>query len=492
MRTASATGPVPLCIDLDGTLILADLSMESLLGAFRHQPWIIFLLPFWLLRGKAYLKAQLAARASIDIQVLPYDEKVIDLINNARAQGQPVILVTGSHQSYALQVNAHLACFDEVLASDARTNLTGHNKARHLLHRFGEGGFDYAGNAYVDLPIWQHARRAISVNAPQRLARKLRQQHPQHQHLPAAKTGLRTWLKAIRLHQWAKNGLLFVPLITAQQLLSPSAWLAVGLAFLCFGLCASATYIINDLFDLDADRHHRSKRNRPFAAGKLTAKTGVISAILLLLTGLGLASLLPWGFQLSLGTYLITTLLYSFYLKAVSSLDVLLLAGLYTLRVIAGTFAIGVALSFWLLAFSMFIFLCLAIVKRVSELLELARRETAKAANSDGASLMAKGREYSVADIQILQTLGAASGYLSVLVLALYINAPEVSLLYQTPELLWLITPLLLLWITRLWMVTARGFMDEDPIFFAIRDPETWITAVITGCILLAAASVQL
>jgi 4-hydroxybenzoate polyprenyltransferase len=213
----------------------------------------------------------------------------------------------------------------------------------------------------------------------------------------------------------------------------------------------------------------------------LSAKAGIIGAALLLATGLGLALLLPLAFQLALGAYIVSTLLYSFRLKKVASLDVLILAGLYTLRVIAGAFAAGITLSFWLLAFSMFIFLCLALVKRVAELIELQKR------GANNPSIEIRGREYSTQDIPILQTMGATSGYLAVLVLALYINSPEVLELYHSPQILWLIAPLLLLWVTRLWIVTTRGYMDEDPIFFAIKDPETWITAVITGLILVAA-----
>jgi 4-hydroxybenzoate polyprenyltransferase len=254
------------------------------------------------------------------------------------------------------------------------------------------------------------------------------------------------------------------------------------------GLCASATYIINDLLDLDADRHHTKKRTRPFAAGMLSVQSGIIACIVMLTAGILIALQLPTGFQIALACYLFATLLYSFRLKRVASLDVLLLAGLYTLRVVAGAWATGLALSFWLLAFSMFIFLCLALVKRVAELIELQKRQ----ASTFRTPTQIRGREYGVEDIQILQVMGATSGYLAVLVLALYINSPEVSKLYATPELLWLIAPGMLLWVTRLWVVTARDYMDDDPIFFAIKDPETWITAVVTGVILLLASSVSL
>ena len=475
---------LPLCIDLDGTLTHTDLSVESLLMAVRNAPWIVFLLPAWLLHGKAYLKDRLSDYADLDVSVLPYHAEVIALVRQARTERRQTVLVTGSHHKYAEDVGRHLGLFDEIMATHADCNLTGTTKARALNERFGEHGFEYIANGAVDLPVWQLAGASVTVNAPRDVTNKVRLLGRPHSDIPGSPTSARAWLKAIRIHQWSKNALLFVPLITAHQIIDPAAILAVLVAFLCVGLCASATYIVNDLFDLESDRHHARKKNRPFAAGVLSAKSGIIAGTLLLASGLGLALLLPLAFQLALWTYIVSTLLYSFRLKKIAGLDVLILAGLYTLRVIAGAFAAGIVLSFWLLAFSMFVFLCLALVKRVAELIELLKR------GSNNPSIEIRGREYSTQDIPILQTMGAASGYLAVLVLALYINSPEVRELYRSPEILWLIVPLLLLWVTRLWIVTTRGHMDEDPIFFAIKDPETWITAVMTGLILVAATVV--
>jgi len=481
------SGPaLPLCIDLDGTLTHTDLSVESLLMALRNAPWIVFLLPAWLIRGKAHLKSRLSDYADLDVSVLPYHADVIALVSEARAEQRRTILVTGSHQKYAEQVGRHLGIFDEIMATRADYNLTGANKARALHERFGDQGFEYIANGTVDLPVWQLAGASVTVNAPRDVVKKVGLLGRPHKDIPGSPTSARTWLKAIRIHQWAKNALLFVPLITAHEIQNTAAFFAVFIAFLCFGLCASATYIVNDLFDLESDRYHARKKKRPFASGAISAKGGIIGAVLLLGSGFGLALMLPPAFQLALGAYIVSTLLYSFRLKKVASLDVLILAGLYTLRVIAGAFAAGITLSFWLLAFSMFIFLCLALVKRVAELIELQKR------GANNPSVEIRGREYSTQDIPILQTMGAASGYLAVLVLALYINSAEVLELYHSPEILWLIAPLLLLWVTRLWIVTTRGYMDEDPIFFAIKDPETWITAVMTGAILAAATLVTL
>ncbi len=471
-----------LCVDLDGTLVHADLTLESLLVGIRNAPWILLFLPFWLLRGKGYFKEQLSHHADLDPSVLPYNAEVVAIVQQARTERRNTVLVTGSHRKYAEQVCSHLLIFDEVMATDADCNLTGTAKARHLKERFGERGFEYVANGKVDLPVWQLAGASVTVNAPDRIVHKVRTLGRPHRNLAGTPASFKTWLRTIRLHQWTKNALLFVPLIMAHDVLDGPAFFAVFVAFLSFGLCASATYIVNDLFDLEADRHHSRKKNRPIAAGDLSVQAAIVSAVLLLGTGIGISMVLPVSFQLALGAYILATLLYSLCLKKVASLDVLMLAGLYTLRVIAGTFAAGVTLSFWLLAFSMFVFLCLALVKRVAELVEL-RKQVQRVAN-----VVARGREYGTEDIPILQTLGASSGYLAVLVLALYINSDEVLVLYRSPELLWLIAPLLLLWVTRLWVVTTRGYMDEDPIFFAIKDPETWVTAVIAAFVLVAAA----
>jgi len=486
--SAASAGPLAFCVDLDGTLVRTDLTFEMLLATLKGAPWLVFLVPLWLLKGKSHLKHQLALRAQPDVSVLPYHPDVIGLILEARSEGRLVALVTGSHRRMADRIAEHLGLFDSVMATDIDRNLIGSSKARLLDQQFGPGNYEYVANASVDLAIWRSASAAVTVNAPARVVRQVASLGIPHRDVPATGNRFRTWLRAIRIQQWVKNTLLFVPVVTAHEVFNPHALMAAALAFICFGACASATYIVNDLLDLDADRHHHKKKNRPFAAGSIDVRWGLVSVLSLLGGGFGLALLLPPGFQLALLTYLVTTLLYSLWLKRVASLDVIVLAGLYTLRIIAGAFAAGIALSFWLLAFSMFIFLSLALVKRVAELVEMRKKETA-----EGKPLgKLRGREYDTEDVTVLQGLGASSGYLAVLVLALYIHSPEVSTLYRTPELLWLITPLMLLWVTRLWVVTARGYMDEDPIFFAVKDPETWATGALTAGILMAATLLAL
>ena len=477
-----------LCIDLDGTLIRTDLTFECLLGALKVKPWLVFALPLWWLQGKSYLKHRLVQVARLDVTVLPYQDEVLALIRKARDEGRRVALVTGSHESLARQVADHIPLFDTVLATNESQNLIGSNKAALLERTFGSGNFEYVANGRVDLAVWRKSGAAVTVHAPKSVVQRVAGLGIPHSDIPRPGTGWGTWLRAIRLQQWLKNLLLLVPIITAHQVMNTEALGAVLLAFVSFSACASSTYLINDLLDLEADRHHHKKKTRPFAAGQLDVRAGLAAIVVLLVLGAGLALLLPASFQWALVTYLLTTLLYSLWLKRLASLDVIVLAGLYTLRIIAGALATGISLSFWLLAFSMFIFLSLALVKRVAELVELRKKEAAT-----GVPLgKLRGREYSTEDVGVLQGLGAASGYLAVLVLALYIHSPEVSVLYRSPELLWLIAPLMLLWVTRMWLVTARGYMDEDPIFFAAKDPETWATGAMVALILMGATSLKL
>ena len=466
-----------LCVDLDGTFINTDMMYESFVRVVKTRPWLLLAMPFWLLQGKHKLKRELALRCRVDFSVLPYNSRAVEYIRQQREKGRECVLVTGSNERLANGIAEHCQIFDRVMASDNTVNLTGKNKAAVLCEEYGSRNFDYMGNSHVDKVVWREAFCAITANAPKAVVADAKSAGVEHIDLAGAKSSLLVWLKAMRIHQWVKNALLFVPLLTSHHVFDVVAIWHCALAFIAFGLIASSTYFVNDLFDLDADRAHKSKCRRPFAAGTLSIKSGLLVGGVLLLVGAAISSLLPVGFQLCLLAYLVSTLCYSFVAKSIASLDVIFLAGLYTLRVIGGAFAIDVALSFWLLAFSMFIFLCLALAKRVAELVDL----------DGGKGSVAKGREYTTFDIPLLQMLGASCGYIAVLVIALYINSDEVVVLYQTPQILWLIAPLLLLWVTRLWMITARGYMDQDPIVWAVKDPETWITSAVAVLIIVAA-----
>ncbi|HEU0151793.1 MAG TPA: UbiA family prenyltransferase [Arenimonas sp.] len=465
----------PLCIDLDGTLLRSDLLLESTLALLAHRPWLLLVLPFWLLGGKARLKQEIASRVVLDAATLPYDGRVLALLREATARRR--VLCTASDARLAQAVAAHLGCFDEVLASDGQRNLSGRGKAEALVARFGERGFDYAGNARVDLAVWARAHGALVVNAGAGLARAAAGRCELLAHLPDIGGGLTAWLRALRLHQWLKNLLVFIPLLASHRFLAPESALAALGGFVAFGLCASGVYVLNDLLDLPSDRQHPRKRLRPFASGALPLLPGIVLAPLLALAGLALAWWIEPRFAAVLAAYYLLTLAYSLRFKRVAMLDVMLLAALYTLRIIGGTAVIGAALSFWLLAFSMFIFLSLALLKRYVELAAML------AEGKDGAA----GRGYGVDDLPLLQSLGGSAGYLAVLVLALYINSPESIALYTRPQVLWLLCPLVLYWVSRTWVVAHRGGMDDDPVVFAVTDRASQLVGLLCAVIALAA-----
>lgn len=471
-----STANRPLCVDLDGTLLRSDILYESLLALLARNPLYLFLIPFWLLGGKAAVKRQLASRVALPAETLPYDERVLEILQTTTQR--PRVLCTASDLILVQPIADHLGVFDEVIASDGKTNLSGRNKADALVARFGERGFDYMGNGRVDLDVWAHAGGAIVVNNGASLAREAARHTGVLGHLPARNGGLLAWIKALRIYQWLKNLLVLVPLLTAHRFLDPDAVLNAGVAFLAFGLCASGVYLLNDLLDLTPDRMHSRKRKRPFAAGTLPLLHGLLVAPLLTVLGFALALVCSPAFAAVLLCYYVMTLGYSLKLKRIVMIDVVLLAALYTVRIIGGTVAIDSELSFWLLAFSMFVFLSLAMLKRYTEL---------AAALADGKDL-ALGRGYSVADLPLVQSLGTAAGYIGVLVFALYINSPESMQLYGNPKLLWLLCPILLYWISRMWVVAHRGGMHDDPIVFAAMDRGSQV--VIALCVLVVLAAI--
>ena len=470
----------PLVIDLDGTLLRSDMLLETGMAFVRHKPFSLFKVFGWLAKGKAALKEGLALANPIDVSVLPFDPVVIELIESERRKGRTIVLATASHHTLAEEIAKHLQLFDEVLASDASRNLSAQRKRDLLVQRYGEGGFDYVGNSHDDILVWASARQAYVVNPESGVERRARMHGNVQQVIHSNTSGLKDWLKAFRLHQWMKNALIFVPLMAAHQLTNPLLLWQGALAFLFFGLCASSVYLLNDLLDLADDRHHHSKRNRPFASGRLSIKHGLLVFPILLIGAFAGASwLLPWAFSGALIVYYILTLAYSLSLKRQMAIDVIALATLYTLRIIAGAAAFGLELTFWILAFSMFIFLSLALVKRYAELREAKRK---------GDTGKTRGRGYYPADLEMISSLGASSGYLAVMVLALYIHDQATSGLYAHPQVIWLACPLLLFWITRVWMLTHRGQMHDDPVVFAIRDRISLVVGVLFGLVFWVAA----
>ena len=463
---------VPLAVDLDGTLVLGDTLHESLLALLRRNPLLLLAMPLWLLRGKAAFKRELARRVLPDPARLAWNLPFLEWLRGQRGRRE-IVLCTAADAGIAQAVADHAGVFDAVMASDGAHNLSGTRKGEALVARFGERGFDYAGNARIDLGVWRHARRAVVVNASAAVERAAGAVVPIDAVLPGARTSPLTWLRALRLHQWAKNLLVLVPLLTAHLLFEPAAVRQALLAFLAFGLCASSVYLLNDLVDLPADRGHPRKRLRPFAAGELPVLAGLALVPLLLAAAFTLAVLtLPPRFVLALAAYWLLTAAYTFALKRVEMVDVVVLAMLYTARIIAGTFALAVALSFWLLAFSMFLFLSLALVKRCAELEELV----------DDRSTLAPGRGYQPRDLASLRAMGMSSGFMAVLVLTLYIDSQNSQKLYAHADWLWAAAPVLLLWIMRIWLKTGRRELHgEDPLQFALKDPFSWVTLLVMG-----------
>ena len=450
----------PLAVDLDGTLLQTDLLHESVLRLLKNQPFLIFALPFWLLSGKAAFKRRLAAAVELDVSTLPFNIPFLEWLKHQRSQGRRLILCTASDSMLANAIAQNLGIFDAVLASDGKTNLSGANKAAALISAFGSKQFDYAGNATIDLPVWKVAHHAIVVSNSKALQAQAKRLTKVELIFEQSTDFITAVIQSLRLHQWIKNALLFVPLLAAHHTDNPDAWSTLFLAFIAFSLCASAVYIINDLLDLESDRNHVRKCLRPFAAGDLPIPLGIAMVPTLLLLSFGIASYIGTAFLICLFIYCAMTCAYSWRLKQWVLVECLTLAILYTLRIIAGAAAVAVPLSFWLLAFSIFLFFSLAFIKRYAEL-EIQDLSGIRKVH---------GRGYFTSDAPLIQQLGVSSGYIAVLILALYLNSENVVRLYKTPQIIWAAIPLMLLWLSWMWLKAHRGLMHDDPIVFAIKD----------------------
>jgi 4-hydroxybenzoate polyprenyltransferase len=462
----------PLCVDLDGTLVKSDTLLDALCLFARRHPLLFWKLPVWLAGGRARLKLEIARRAPLDVARLPYNTELLRYLQAQRRSGRAIYLTTGADAALAGKVASHLGIFDEVLASDGVTNLTSGKKLALLESRFG--AFDYAGNATADLPLLAKARQAMLANPTRGVLIAVRVQRIHVERIFHDKRPLgRTLVKAIRVHQWAKNVLLAVPLLLSHNL-RPDSIAAVIAALFCFSFMASANYLFNDMLDIESDRRHPGKRFRPFAAGDLSVAAGLGTALLLAVGSFALLPWLPRAFAFWLGLYILSTAAYSFYLKKVALVDVLVLSGLYTLRMLAGGAATGTFISPWLAGFSSFLFLSLAMVKRFSELENLRER---------GATAT-HGRGYLVADLEQIRAFGTASAYAAVLVFSLYITRPDVTALYKHATRLWAVVPLLVYWVNRVWLLASRGEMDDDPVLFALRDRASLAVGV---CVVIVA-----
>lgn len=467
-----------LFVDLDGTLVATDTLFESIVLFLKINPFRIIHLLLWYLKGKVYFKEQLSRNVTINTALLPYRQEVLDYIRKAKAQGKQVVLATATHQKIANAVSSHLSIFNGVIATNQSYNLKGKRKLDAILNYVGEQSFDYIGDSKADISIWQAARKAIIINPSSSLLKGL----GNNTNIKTIKTGrsssnVRAWIKAIRIHQWFKNILLFLPIIMAHRFFDLDLLLDNVLVFISFSLTASAGYIFNDILDLEADRQHPIKKQRPFAAGLLSVKSGFIAFLFLILCGFTIALFtIPMLFSIILLLYLIITTTYSLFLKRKMIIDVIALSILYNIRIIAGGVAITVPISSWLIVFSMFFFISLAFMKRYNDLITL----------GDIKQNMV-GRGYIKEDLAIVGSAGLSSGYISLLVFTLYIYSDHVKALYKQPFLLWLVIPVILYFISRMWLKTTRGEMTNDPIIYIIKDRFSYIILVIIIAIFILA-----
>jgi 4-hydroxybenzoate polyprenyltransferase len=459
-----------VAVDLDGTLIKSDILYDSLILFVKKNFFQSYMLFIWLFKGKAFLKAELAKQNCPIIEFLPYNEQLLVKLREMKANGAYLVLATATHHTIAEKIAAHLGIFDEVVATSGAVNMAAANKSNCLNQKFGNKQYSYFGNSSDDYAVWDTSKDVHVVNATASVLTKSLSLYDVKTVVERETSFIKTLIKAIRVHQWMKNALIFVPLLASHQLTDPSMLINGVIAFVAFSFCASSVYLLNDMLDIEDDRQHKTKKFRPIAAGNFS----LIHAMFLYPIFLGAAVLisflfLPIEFLMVLAVYYIMTVTYSFGLKKVVMLDVVLLSLLYTTRVIAGTAAMSLDPTFWILAFSLFIFLSLAFVKRYTELFDKKHLNCSE---------KTPGRGYYPADFELLSSLGSAAGYISVMVLALYINDFNHEL-YSTPEILWLACPLLMFWLSRVWLIAHRGEMHDDPVVFAVKDRTSQVVGVL-------------
>lgn len=463
---------VPLCVDLDGTLVQTDTLLESMLLLLKKQPMSFARIPFWLLRGKAYMKRHIAERVIPDPALLPYRQDMLVFLQEEKLRNRKLILATASDERIAKSVAKHLDIFDDVIGSDGKRNFSGRAKAAALNRMYGRGQYAYAGNSRKDIAVWQEAASAYVVRATKRVCNRVQKVAKITRTFPSTYSPC-SMVRAMRPYQWSKNLLVFVPAIFGYKYAAGHFLAESILAFLVLNFVASAVYIANDLLDLESDRHHKQKRMRPFACGLLPIQLGVMMVLLFLILGITTTFLLPIEFLLIIVLYLAITTAYSFSVKRVPILDVLVLACLYVLRIYAGSTATGIETSQWLLGVSFLLFFGMAAAKRF---IELQNEE------------QLHGRGYTKDDSEQLMLMGTMSSITAIPILMLYVQSDNALLHYNNPERLWLVIPVFLYWTARFWLFVRRGEVQEDPVVFVLKDKPTYYVSILVFCILWAAS----
>ena len=461
---------LPLVCDLDGTLIKSNSLYENFFEAFFHSPQhLIRTIPSWF-KGRAALKETLANVRSIEPQTLPYRIELLELIRGAKADGRETYLVTAADQSIADNIICHLGGFDGAKGSDGSLNLKSRNKLKWLQERFPDG-FIYAGDSAADLPIWEAASGAVLVGNGVKYARQLHETGIEVRTISPEKSNrVKDWLSELRIHQWSKNVLIFVPLFLGHIAGGVCPVLKTAIAFLAFGLIASATYIINDLADLGADRAHATKRFRAIAAGRISVMNGFLASIFLLAAGIEVALLLHPQFALAVSVYLVLTLAYSFRFKRYAMLDVTIIGMLFTMRIVMGEVLNDLAFSPWLLCFSAMFFTSLSMAKRHVE---------AMRACSKGKYVI-QGRGYLSDDWPLTLGLGLATALASVVIMLLFIALEaNVTQVYHNPAWLYVAPAGVFIWLQRIWLLSHRMDLHDDPIVFALKDKTSYLIGAI-------------
>ena len=470
------TSDIILVVDLNGTLIRTDIFQEAFWSSFSKDWKTPFKVINLLSNDKVKIKENLDNLSEIDIRLLPYNKLVIEYIKQFNNNGGHTVLITNNNINIAKKIANYLGFFDEVHQYSSSRNLVGEKKRELLISLFGKKKFNYIGSSQSDIPVWKNAFKAINVNTSNRLRKQCNNVNINNEHLENNNSinTLLIYLQSLRPHQWLKNILVFFPMLASHKL-TGSYFLESLFAFISFSLISSSVYIVNDLLDLKADRLHPRKNKRPFASGSIPINNGLILALILFIIGIFTTVLLNKSFLVILLSYFVITSAYSLFLKRKAFIDICALASLYTLRIIGGGAATHIEISFWLLGFSIFIFLSLAAVKRQAEIVDLNERRTSKII----------GRNYGVDDLKMVRSIALITGFLSVLVIAAYINSPEVLILYSQPQILWALCCVLFYWLIKMILAANNGKMHDDPLIYAIKDKISQLVFIITIIIIL-------